>query len=264
MYLNIASYLYGKQIKSKLGNTVCLWIIFICVHLNRIGLNECRTRILKASAHSFKRFTSRLLKLSSSLSFYAPITSDECHAWFHLNAASPDARNTDLVNITKNLVHGRIWTTNTARPPDFKSTALTTRPPIAWYEMELNVREIYIYSSMRSINKHVNLCRYTRPWYNICIVLQFDICRYFIIVFNNIHMLQKKCRQLTLCWCVIHVPAHCSNTKAHCRDISSVLFCKLINVDILLLFLTIFIHYKAEIDILLMQYTHAPFQIIYR
>ena len=27
------------------------------------------------------------------------------------------------------------------------------------------------------------------PWYNICIVLQFDLCRYFIIVFNNIHML---------------------------------------------------------------------------
>ena len=32
-------------------------------------------RILKASAHSFKRFTSQLLKLSFSL--YAPITSDE-------------------------------------------------------------------------------------------------------------------------------------------------------------------------------------------
>ena len=48
MYLNIASYLYGKQIKSKLGNTMCLWMIFICVHLNRLGLNECRTRILKA------------------------------------------------------------------------------------------------------------------------------------------------------------------------------------------------------------------------
>ena len=29
----------------------------------------------------------------------------------------------------------------------------------------------------------------TVPWYNICIVLQFDLCRYFIIVFNNIHML---------------------------------------------------------------------------
>ena len=27
------------------------------------------------------------------------------------------------------------------------------------------------------------------PWYNICIVLQFDLCRYFIIVFNYIHML---------------------------------------------------------------------------
>ena len=33
--------------------------------------------------------------------------------------------------------------TNAARPPDYKSTALTTRPQIAWYEMELNVHEIH-------------------------------------------------------------------------------------------------------------------------
>ena len=36
------------------------------------------------------------------LSLYAPITSDECHAWFHLNAASPAVRNVEHVNITKN------------------------------------------------------------------------------------------------------------------------------------------------------------------
>ena len=36
------------------------------------------------------------------LSLYAPIISDECHAWFHLNAASPAARNAEQVNITKN------------------------------------------------------------------------------------------------------------------------------------------------------------------
>ena len=35
------------------------------------------TLMLKAGANSFKRFTSRLLKVSFSL--YAPITSDECH-----------------------------------------------------------------------------------------------------------------------------------------------------------------------------------------
>ena len=50
MYLNIASYLNEKQIKSKLGNTMCLWMIFICVHLNRLGLNECRTKILNCKA----------------------------------------------------------------------------------------------------------------------------------------------------------------------------------------------------------------------
>ena len=54
-------------------------------------------------------------------------------AWFHLNAASPAARNTEQVNITKDLVHARIRITNTARPPDYKSTIITTRTQLAWY-----------------------------------------------------------------------------------------------------------------------------------
>ena len=36
------------------------------------------------------------------LSLYTPITSDECHAWFVLNAASLVARNAEQVNITQN------------------------------------------------------------------------------------------------------------------------------------------------------------------
>ena len=36
------------------------------------------------------------------LSLYAHITSDECHAWFHLNAASLAVRNAEQVNIIKN------------------------------------------------------------------------------------------------------------------------------------------------------------------
>ena len=39
---------------------------------------------------------------SSFLSLYAHINSDECHAWFHLNAASSAVRNAEQVNITKN------------------------------------------------------------------------------------------------------------------------------------------------------------------
>ena len=76
-----------------------------------IVLGKRKRKEFKASALSFKRFTSRLLKLSFSL--YAHITSDECHAWFHLTAASPAARITEQVNITKNLVHGRIRSINT-------------------------------------------------------------------------------------------------------------------------------------------------------
>ena len=41
MYLNIAFYLYGKQIK------LILWMMFNCVHLKQLGLPECNTMTLK-------------------------------------------------------------------------------------------------------------------------------------------------------------------------------------------------------------------------
>ena len=41
------------------------------------------TTFIKASAHSFKQFTSRILKLSFSLSMHI-YNSDRGHAWFHL------------------------------------------------------------------------------------------------------------------------------------------------------------------------------------
>ena len=47
MYLNIASHVYGKQIKSNLSNKLYLRMIFIRLHLNRFGLHECRTMTLK-------------------------------------------------------------------------------------------------------------------------------------------------------------------------------------------------------------------------
>ena len=40
---------------------------------------DSRSKCVKASVHSFKRFTSRLLKI---IFIYAPIISDECHADF--------------------------------------------------------------------------------------------------------------------------------------------------------------------------------------
>ena len=47
MYLNIASYLYGKQIKSKMGNKLYLQMIFISVRLNWLDIHECHTMPLK-------------------------------------------------------------------------------------------------------------------------------------------------------------------------------------------------------------------------
>ena len=50
IFLNIASYLYGKQIKSKLWTVLYLWMIFIYVRLNRLHLHECHSMLLKTPA----------------------------------------------------------------------------------------------------------------------------------------------------------------------------------------------------------------------
>ena len=71
---------------------------------------------IKASAHSFQCFSSRLLKVTFSLSM---------HMLPRMNV-SLAARNTEQVNITKNLIHGRIRTTNTASLA-FHRVPLTTR-----------------------------------------------------------------------------------------------------------------------------------------
>ena len=47
MYINIASYLYGKQINLKMGNTLYLQI-FICARLNWLDNHECHTMSLKS------------------------------------------------------------------------------------------------------------------------------------------------------------------------------------------------------------------------
>ena len=87
--------LYATDLSATEGIKPVWHEILISINTEQMKLDTK----LKASAHFFKRFTSRLLKLSFSL--YAPITSDECHAWFHLNTASPAARNKEQVNITK-------------------------------------------------------------------------------------------------------------------------------------------------------------------
>ena len=51
LYINIASYLYGKQIKSKMGNKLYLQMIFICVRLNWLGIHKCHTMPLNDMDH---------------------------------------------------------------------------------------------------------------------------------------------------------------------------------------------------------------------
>ena len=73
---------------------------------------------------------------SSFLSLYAHINSDECHAWFHLNAASQAVRNAEQVNITKKFLSTVGFEPPTPAPLGFQRVALTPRLPrqlTFWY-----------------------------------------------------------------------------------------------------------------------------------
>ena len=72
-----------------LYNTIALNVTVTDTIANGLSLIKQMSQIHvpKASAHFFKR-TSPPFK-NSSFSLYAPITSDECHARFYFNTASP-------------------------------------------------------------------------------------------------------------------------------------------------------------------------------
>ena len=84
---------------------------------------------IKASAHSFKRFTSRLLKLSFSLSM---------HLLPRMNVML------DFIWMLPVQLRGTVGFDPST--PMYKSDVLTTRPQLAWYEIELNSNEIYKYT----------------------------------------------------------------------------------------------------------------------
>ena len=84
MNLKIASYFYGKQIKSKMGNELYLRI-FICVRLIRLDLHDCHTMTLKGHylfSKAYQVFPNYFYKISVLFSGHL-----ECH-WvcrFRLN-----------------------------------------------------------------------------------------------------------------------------------------------------------------------------------
>ena len=112
--------------------------------------------------------------------------------------------------------------------------------------------------SIRPINKRVNLCSYIGSAWCTCVlrlqpyrdITSILFCRfinvYILLLFLTIFICyERNPWQPTHCWCDLRYTCTC--TFQPYRDVTSVLFCRLINVDILLLFLTIFIRYKAEI-----------------
>ena len=80
--------------------------------------------------------------------------------------------------------------------------------------------------------------------------MQYVLMCISVLSINNLN----SCMYIASTFCALPLQPY--------RDITSVLFCRLVNVDILLLFLTIFIRYKTEMNI--PQFVDAPVQIIYR
>ena len=132
--------------------------------------------------------------------------------------------------------------------------------------------------SNRSINKRVNLCRYIGLTWCTCVLpLQpyHDITTVLFCRLNNVDILllflTKFIRYKN------EMPDATADTllkwyKSTCtlqpyRDITPVLFCRLINVDIFFTVLTIFIRYKTELQdnrhIVDAIYMHL-FKLIYR
>ena len=110
----------------------CLWIY---IH------EYMKDPVLKLVRTPWNVLLSRLLKLSSSLSMHLLLRMNVMLDFiWTLPVRLRGTRN--KWTLQKNLVHGRNRASNTAWPPDYKSTVITTRPPIAWYESELNVHEI--------------------------------------------------------------------------------------------------------------------------
>ena len=95
--------------------------------------------LAKPSASSFKRFTSKPFQVWFSLflcTYYLGWMS--CLISFEpCQSSNADHGTSEHYKKSCNLVHGRIRTTNTARPPDYKSTVITTRQQLASYEKEL-------------------------------------------------------------------------------------------------------------------------------
>ena len=113
--------------------------ILLCILLHfTFILCDCFYRtFFKASAHSFKQFTPRLLKLSFSLSLSMHLyNSDGRHAWFHLHGTSRSDRS--VSEATKYKMENSLSTVglepSTLRFQDWCSTYWASR---AWWMLSV-------------------------------------------------------------------------------------------------------------------------------
>ena len=127
MYLNIASYLYGKQMKSKVGNKLYLRMIFICVRLIWLDLHDCPTMTPKKNLKKpcpKQVYSSRFFMI---LSFWlwvliclVCLDNLSCSLNLLIRMVASDLYRTKNMELTEYSNHER---------PDLSLVALTTHAP---------------------------------------------------------------------------------------------------------------------------------------
>ena len=137
---------------------------FFVVTVNPVsGLDLARLRTLRnvygASAHSFKHYFAAFKIIFLSLCTYY-LGWMSCLISFECFQSSCEEHGTSE-HYKKNLVHGRNRTTNTARPPDYKSTVLTNRLIWDWIKCPLFVSAASFQDSIPHNILYINAC-------NIC------------------------------------------------------------------------------------------------
>ena len=121
------------------------------------------------------------------LSLYAPITSDECHAWFHLNAASPAVRNVEQVNITQKFLSTVGFEPPNTAPLVFQSVPLNHSATETIDDLRLELLQ-YLFTLRYFKNSVPWAKRYTENENKIIVDLQFGDWYYL----NTRWLTQKK------------------------------------------------------------------------
>ena len=162
---------------------VCFWCTFSCtagrspvcclLFVRSFAFSPHFTFSLKlVRAHINYRFTTPQF-FKNHLSLYAPITSDECHCWFHLYGLSQAAWNEKQTKISKMKYSCPQWDLN-SQPSDYESNVLSTWPS-RLVENDTFLSWCYYTFSKYSIGTSISITKSGMCEINrVCIVVYFS------------------------------------------------------------------------------------------